>query len=261
MGRLHLFEIEDQKWCPRFIREATTDILSVIFNMLHIYEPAYQKIHEVLSKTNTKTIVDCCSGSAGPIRHLRNYLNKTGNDSVTITLTDKFPHLKSYEELEKQYPQQISSHKQSLDASQLPASFAGMRTFFSSFHHFKPEFAVKLLQDAVNNNVPIGVFESVERRPIDFIRAITSLVWVPILLPFSRRMTKWKFLFTYIIPLIPLSFAFDYIMSNLRAYSVEEMQRLINQLHAPDYQWEVGKLWSNKAKGYVTYLVGYKNPA
>lgn len=260
MGRLHLFEIEDQIWCPRFIREATTDILSVLFNVLHIYEPAYQKIHEVLIKTKTNKIIDCCSGSAGPIWHLRKYLDKTGNTSVTITLTDKYPNIKSFEKLEAQYPKTIKSYKLSLDATKLPATLPGMRTFFSSFHHFQPQLAVKLLQDAVNNNAPIGIFESVERKPIDFIRALTSPFWAPLLLLFSKRMTKLKFLFTYIIPLIPLSFAFDYVVSNLRSYSVKEMHQLINQLDAPDYHWEVGKLWSKKAKGYVTYLVGYKNP-
>ncbi len=51
----------------------------------------------------------------------------------------------------------------------------------------------------------------------------------------------------------------DYLVSNLRTYSVEEMQALVARLDAPNYKWEIGKLWSKKAMCHVPYLIGYKN--
>ena len=50
----------------------------------------------------------------------------------------------------------------------------------------------------------------------------------------------------------------DYIVSNLRTYSTEELYALIEKLDAPGYHWEVGRLWSRKAKSHIPYLVGYK---
>src|SRR5579883_1357098 len=107
MARIHLFEIEDQSWCPSVIRETTTDFLFGLFTLLSIYEPAYQKIAEVLDKTKTNTIVDCCSGTGGPIPKLREYLDQNNHQDVTITLTDKYPNLNSFEKLQNQYPGKI----------------------------------------------------------------------------------------------------------------------------------------------------------
>lgn len=258
MERIHLFELEDKPWCPRFIREVTTDFLLGLYNVFNIYAPAYQKISEVLTQTKTREIIDCCSGSGGPIKKLRDHLDKSGKESITINLTDKYPNIKSFQDIEAQYPGKIIGHTISLDASQLPSSLKGMRTFFSSFHHFQPDHAVKILQDAVNNDAPIGIFECTQRHPADFIRALFSPILMLLIVPFARRLTWFKFLFTYVFLVTPFTTMWDYFVSNLRTYSTQELYGLIDQLHAPHYQWEVGTLWSKKAACHITYLIGYK---
>lgn len=258
MGRLHLLEIEDLTWCPRFIREGTTDILLALYNLLDIYEPAFAKINELIEKKNLPAVIDCCSGSGGPMQQLRKYLDKNGKQDITITLTDKFPNLKLYDHLESRFQNKIKGHKESMDAAQLPASLKGLRTLFSSFHHFRPNQALKILQNAVDNDAPIAIFESVHRRPMDFVRALTSPLLAPFIIPFSKRLNWRTFLFTYLLPIIPITFTWDYIASNMRAYSVKEMHALVNQLNAPGYTWEIGETWSKKAKCYVYYLIGYK---
>lgn len=258
MARMHLFEIEDQSWCPRFVRETSTDFLLGLYNVLNIYEPAFKKIAETLAKTKVNAIVDCCSGSGGTIPHLRNYLDKNNSSDVVINLTDKFPNEARFSQLEAAYPNKIIGCKISQDATKLPANFKGMRTFFSSFHHFRPEHARKILQDAVNNNAPIGVFECSRRHPIDFLRALISPVMLLAIVPFAKQLTWKKFFFTYILPITPFTNMWDYIASNFRTYSSKELHQLISQLDAPGYHWEVGQLWSKKATCYVPYLIGYK---
>jgi hypothetical protein len=259
MARVHLFELEDQTWCPRAIRETTTDFLAGLYHLLNIYEPAYEKINEVLNKTQTEAIIDCCSGSAGPIKQLRDHLDKCGNHKVSITLTDKYPNTESFKKLESLYPNKVIGHYTSIDASQFPAKMQGMRTFFSSFHHFPPEFAVKILQDAVNNGAPIGIFESTQRHPVDFLRTFLSPLFMLFVVPFAKRLTWRKLMLTYILPITPFTNMWDYFVSNLRTYSCKELQALVKQLHAPGYKWEIGKLWSKKAKCHVPYLIGYKS--
>lgn len=258
MPRVHLFEIEDQTWCPQSIREMTTDFLLGLYTLTNLFEPAFQKIIEVLEKTNTKNIIDCCSGSGGTIRFLREYLNTHGKQDISITLTDKYPNIKSFSELELLYPQSIVGIRDSIDASQLPVSLQGMRTFFSSFHHFAPDQALKILQDAVSQNAPIAIFESTQRQFADFVRVLLSPLMMMFVTPFARRMTLTKFILTYIIPITPFITMWDYLVSNLRTYSSVEMRTLINQLDAPGYHWEYGQLWSKKALSYVPYLIGYK---
>lgn len=257
MRRLHLFEVEDQPWCPQVVRETITDFLVGLYNILHIYEPAFQKIAEVLQHTKMDTIVDCCSGSGGPIQQLRNYLDRHNKESITITLTDKYPNLELFQQMEAQSNNSLVGYKESIDARHLPSSLKGLRCFFSSFHHFAPDSAVKILQDAVDNKTPIAIFESTQRHIIDFIRAIFSPILMLLIMPFSKRLTFRKFFFLYILPIIPFIFMWDYLVSNMRTYSSKELQQLISQLDAPDYTWEVGVLFSKKAKSQVPYLIGY----
>jgi hypothetical protein len=258
MGRVHLFEFGDQKWCPHAVRETTTDFLTGLYKLLNIYEPAYKKVEEVLDKTKVTSIVDCCSGSGGPIRYLRDYLDKAGKKSTVITLTDKYPNIKALSKLEAMYPGSIFAKKEAVEANKMPSSLKGMRTFFSSFHHFSPTQAKQILQDAVDHNAPIGIFECTQRHPRDFIRVLLSPLYVLCLTPFTKKLTLRKFLLTYILPVASLVYAWDYFVSALRTYSTKELTTLINQIDAPGYTWETGKLWSDKAKCYVPYLVGYK---
>ena len=39
MKRLHLFEIHDQEWCPRAIRDAETDYLQFVIAKMKGYAP------------------------------------------------------------------------------------------------------------------------------------------------------------------------------------------------------------------------------
>lgn len=258
MARVHLFEIEDQSWCPRTIRESTTDFLLGLYNFFNIYEPAFHKISEVLTKTQSNSIIDCCSGSGGTLGHLREYLDQHHLTPVTITLTDKYPNQEAFDKIEATYPNKMSGYRQSVDASQFPSSLKGMRTFFSSFHHFTPDQALRILQDAVDHSAPIGIFECTQRHPADFIRMLISPIMMLFIMPLAKRLNWRKFLFTYILPVTLVTNMWDYFVSNMRTYSSEELHALIKQLNAPDYTWEVGKLWSKKAMCHIPYLIGHK---
>ena len=247
MARIHLFEFEDQSWCPKFIRETTTDFLYGYFKLQNVYQPAYAKIKDTLDKTKLTNIVDCCSGSGGPIKNLRDYLDKNGNKSTTITLTDKFPNLEAFKNLAAQHST-IFGHEQSVDANQLPSSLKGMRTLFSSFHHFKPKHAVKILQDAVDNSAPIGIFEFTSRHPLEFLKVLTSPLFMLFIIPMAKKLNWKKFLFTYVIPITPFTHMWEFFVSNLRTYSPKELQNLVKQVNAPNYRWEIGKKWSKEGK-------------
>lgn len=254
MKRIHLFEWEDQSWCPSFVREAITGFLSVLYPLFKLYDPAYPKINEILQKTKINAIVDCCSGDGGALLLLRDYLEKKGNTSVSMMLTDKYPNIGFFEKLKNQYGDQIKGYAKSVDATQLPADCHGIRTFFSSFHHFVPEQAIKILQHAVDHRAPIAIFESTKRHPLDFIRALLSPLIFFFLFPFSGKVNSKKIFFTYFFPVIPFIFMWDYCISNLRTYSEKELHSLVDQVHATHYVWEIGKLTSG-AK--TPYLIGY----
>lgn len=69
--------------------------------------------------------------------------------------------------------------------------------------------------------------------------------------------TLSRFLFTYLIPLVPLATIWDGMVSFLRVYSQEELKELVASLQSQDYTWEVGQASTGTPLFVFTYLVGY----
>jgi len=144
---------------------------------------------------------------------------------------------------------------QIFDARNIPNHLKGLRTLFLTFHHFKPEDAKSILQNAVNSKSPIAIFEGQERS----FAGLLALCLLPVSVLYSTlfiKPFKWKrLLFTYIIPLVPLFAWWDGIVSSPRTYSVEEMKAMISELeNKDDFEWEVGRIRSGP--GFILYLLG-----
>ena len=82
--------------------------------------------------------------------------------------------------------------------------------------------------------------------PIIFIMAL-------VITPFVRPLTWKQLIFTYLIPIIPLCFAWDGAVSNVRTYTLEDLDILLEGLESENYKWEKGKI---KKKANKIYLLG-----
>ncbi len=109
-------------------------------------------------------IVDLCSGGTGPWVRLREQLVKAGLH-VKVTLTDKFPSPEAIQKWTGASQDGIEYLPQAVDALSVPTNLKGMRTMFEGFHHFKPEQARLILQDACEKRVAIGIFEASLKPP------------------------------------------------------------------------------------------------
>jgi hypothetical protein len=137
----------------------------------------------------------------------------------------------------------------------VPGTLKGLRTMFTSFHHFPPEDARAILQNAVDAGESIGIFEATKRAP-----STIGLIFTGILLLFLHtpriRPFRWsRLLWTYLIPVIPLVLLFDGVVSCLRTYRPQELREIVEKLTSCEYQWEIGELATGKVP--VTYLIGY----
>ena len=135
LARKILFEFEDQKWFPDLIRSGMTDYLRYLLSALKFYKPVTPFILEVLLKTNSKIVIDLCSGGGGAIEQIYTDL-KTQSDEIKVIVTDKFPNLEAYKFLEAKSSGGISFSTESVEASAVSAKLKGVRTIFSGFHHF-----------------------------------------------------------------------------------------------------------------------------
>lgn len=258
MGRIHLFEFEDQRWFPGFLRDYLTDFLQFLSNRTQMYKGIVPVLEQTLKQCNTNQIIDLGSGGGGGLLWLNTALLNDIPD-LKILLTDYYPNLDAFNYTHRQ-ANNIDFHSSPVNALSVPQELKGLRTMFLSFHHFKPDQARQILQDAVDSGNPIAIIEGQERNLPSIIAMCLSPLSVALTTPFIRPFKFGRILFTYFIPLVPLFVLWDGIISALRTYSIKEMELLVQQLNNhKSYDWEIGRKKSGPAT--LLYLIGVpKNP-
>jgi hypothetical protein len=254
MRRVQFIEFHEKPWFPSSLRDGVTDALQFGFHFLKAYAPIAPLLQSALDSTRSRSIVDLCSGGGGPWLDLARKL-QADPPGLHIWLTDKYPNLSAIENVRAASENQIAFYAGSVEAMKVPGELKGFRTMFTSFHHFSPEEARAILQNAVDARESIGIFETARRAPstigLVFAFALMLFVCTPWIRPF-----RWsRLLWTYLVPIIPLVLLFDGVVSCLRTYRPEELRDMVEQLRASEYQWEIGELLTGKVP--ITYLIGY----
>lgn len=228
MGRLHLFEIEDQSWCPNTIRIGITEFLADVSRMTKLWSPTSSILRKLLEETSQKKLVVMGAGSGGGVLDVAPHLP----EGTEILLTDLYPRL----DFQNENPN-IKYITRPIDASAVPKELTGVRVMYASFHHCRPELAKKIMGDAVKERQAIAIFEGTERS----FKGIVSVFFVPFIVllvtPFIRPFRLSRLILTYVLPILPLVIFWDGLVSALRTYSLSEMQKLT--AHFPDYDWTV----------------------
>jgi hypothetical protein len=134
-------------------------------------------------------------------------------------------------------------------------------TVFEGFHHFRPDQAGRILQDAADKRVASGIFEASLKPPLGWflllVAPLMTLVSYLLVTPFIKPRTVPRFFWTYLIPLVPLATCWDGVISLLRVNSVRELKELTDSLRCKDYVWEIGQASTGTLLFVFTYLVGY----
>ncbi len=260
MSRIHLFEFTDLSWYPQTFRQMQTDYLQFAATMGAGHENLIPLFARAMRSAGTDQIVDLCSGGSGPWLRLQAQFKQAGLP-VTVILTDKYPNPAAIQRWAGTVRQGITYLDEPVDAMHVPSHLTGMRTLFEGFHHFRPAQARSILQDAFENKVPIGVFEASLKPPFGLLLLILSpfitLLTYLLITPFMKPRTLSRFLWTYLLPIVPLATCWDGIISLLRVYSPAELQALTVPLHEPDYIWETGRASTGTPIFDFTYLLGY----
>ncbi|MEM6895478.1 MAG: hypothetical protein AAF554_17405 [Bacteroidota bacterium] len=253
MGRIHLFEFEDQKWFPSFMRNYMTDFLQFLSNKTGLYDPIIPILVKGLQRSKTNVIIDLGSGGGGGLLSINETLLEQMPE-IMITMTDFYPNLSAFTKVHKAAPN-IDYIKTPVDARNVPKDLKGLRTQFLSLHHFTPKDAHAILQNAVESENAVAVFEAQERSVPSFLAMVFSPLTVLFTTPFIRPFSWGRILFTYLIPLVPVFVLWDGMVSCLRTYSIKEMKTMVKKLHQTEtYDWEINKVKSGP--GMILYLLG-----
>ena len=257
MKRIHLFEVEDFNWFPSMLRACMTNMIMVMHRLLGTSEDISEKLSELLKQTHSNNIIDLCSGSGGPMLDVLGELkNKYGISDVRLKLTDLYPDKEAVKAVGEMNAENISYESNPVDASNIPEGLSGVRTMICSFHHMKPEVARKILKSTMDQGQPIFIYEmSDNSHPsllwwVAFPFNLISSLFVSLM---TRPFTLQQFVFTYLIPILPICFAWDGAVSNARTYTLNDLDELLEGLESEGYKWEKGII---KRKGKKIWLSG-----
>jgi hypothetical protein len=255
--RLRLFEFEDLSWFPNSIREGGTDYLRYFLNAVDFYGPVIPLVRGTLDKLGERKVLDLCSGGGGAIEQIGKGLNKGASKVISITLSDKFPNVPAFTHISRRSSGTIDLKDFPIDAAHVPKEIPGFRTMFSAAHHFPPETIRSVLKDAVDNHRGIGLFDGGDKSVFTILgimlfHPIAFLVCTPFFRPFRIS----RLVFTYVLPLIPLTTVWDGCVSILRLYGPGELLELTKGIGDNTYTWEAGRL-RNKLGMRITYLIGH----
>ncbi len=209
-------------------------------------------IERALRESGTTHIIDLCSGGAGPVPGIVRALNANGVPA-TATLTDLYPNISAFEQIAAATDSRVTFVTEPVDARRVPPQLTGLRTIFNGFHHLAPDDARLVLHAAAAARQPIAIFELSERsmRTIPVI-LVPLFVWL--VTPFMRPFLWRRLLWTYLIPLVPLTCLWDGIVSQLRAYTIDELRGLA--AGSAPMRWDIGQARLAGGRGRLTYLIG-----
>lgn len=162
--RFQLAEVEDQSWCPSWLREHSHSALAQMWKT-HAPgskgSPAAQAcdlLIDNLPDASSFTYIDACAGAGGPTPQLEARLNEKlaaqGRSPVKFILTDLYPHLSAWKSIVKR-SDNISYIEEPIDATSAQ-KVAGpnekeCRMFNLCFHHFDDPAAAAVLKSAIES--------------------------------------------------------------------------------------------------------------
>lgn len=251
MQRRAWFEIHDSRWFPAYLRDLVTEALEAIWNTNHTYRPIAARLRLAVERSGSHSIVDLCSGGGGPWLGL--YDDIAQGQPLAVRLTDLYPNARLTAST-RGNPGSITASSDPVDARCVPENLHGFRTIFSSFHHFDPDAARAMLADAFRRREGIGVFEAARRTPWTMISVIgVALLSVRVAIT-QRPVRASRLVFTFLLPVIPVTLWIDGLLSCLRSYSLSDMRELTAGLTAPDYTWDLGEEHGGSVP--IRYFIG-----
>jgi hypothetical protein len=251
MKRQHFLEVHEQPWCPAELRDGVTDVIQNLIRTLRVYDPVLPLLIKAVKMSGATRIVDLCSGAGGPWGA---WADRGQLPPVErITLTDIFPNPAAAAQIQPP----LDYHARPVDSRHVDPSQSGLRTLFTSMHHFQPHEVEAILSDAVAVRQPIAVFEFTSRSVLAtglFLFATPLLVWLLTLRYPPHRALRW--LLTFPVPALPAIATLDGVVSCLRSYRPNELREMGRAAAPEGYLWIVGTVRGWFFPIPITYLMG-----
>lgn len=244
--RIDTFESHELEWVPLEVKTLFREILSWEQEIGGVYHAAAPIVSQWMSETGASGILDLCSGAGGPGVTLLKAMRDSGAGNIRLKLTDLYPANDVYENLAAANTG-VTYEAASFDAtnSHVDADFP-VRTLLSAFHHFPPDFARRILADAVKNSDGICIMDPFQRDWFHLLAVPFGTTPGTAIYPLLKKRTPLAFALCNLSPIMAGMFFWDSIASVLRGYTAAELLELTNTPECAAFRWETGT-WSYPA--------------
>ena len=259
MKRIQLFEFEDFTWLPHSIRDSMTRMLTLLHGWLGTKDYLAELLSTVAKQTGRNHFVDYCSGDGGAMPDVLRILHEKHNLPASLVLTDLYPNKDAASRIAKICDSQLTYCLDPVDATKaLPAYDGSIRTMICSFHHMPVWVAKAILERAVDSGDPIVIYELSDNswppKYMWWIGLPLNLIFGVFVATRIRPMSLKHFFFSFLIPVIPVLFAWDGAVSNARTYTLADLNELLSGVSTDAYQWTKGLRASGPMK--QLFLIG-----
>ncbi len=265
MKRKELFEFEDFGWLPMVIRTSITNLIIVLHKFMGTPQVISKLVLRVRDHHDFNQITDLGSGSGGPMPEVIKLISADNQDhQLKLLLTDLHPNPTFVEDINKRSLADVSYSSTSVDASDIGAAPTGLKTMIASFHHMNPTTAKQILHSAQTNKQAILIYE-IAKNSIPFVvwlvllplSLVILIIMSLVMTLFVRPLSIGQLLLTYIIPIIPLIYAWDGQASLMRTYTFDDINSLLDGEQHSGYHWEIDDATNEKGKKMGYYIMGY----
>ena len=253
LPRMHWFEFFDQSWLPPVVRSMISLAIGRGFVLFHAGELMGEVLTSLVRESGSQSILELAAGSAMPSVALSNELHQRGQ-AVAYCVSDKYPELEAFRRASEASEGRVQFIDQPVDVLDIPCNLQGLRLLVTSFHHFRPELAARILREAYERRLPIAIFEVTDRR---LVRTLSigplGFLYMLGLLPASIKAHSWRAVL-WVLP-AAVAFAWDGFVSCLRSYTVNELESMTLSL-SDGYRWRMGDVATPVPGVRITYLTG-----
>ena len=264
MKRVHVFEFADAPWFPSWMRTALTNVIVVLARVMGANDVLSVLVSRVLAEQKIDRVVDLGSGGGGVMPDVLEKVREHPDTAqASLVMTDLYPNDDAVERFNDPATPHLSYERSSVDATDLASAPSGLKTMVNCFHHMRPEQARSILRSARESRQPLLIYELGDNGLPFAVWCVGLLIGLPLVAlscllftPLSRPVSVRQLLFTYVIPLIPIVYAWDGQASMPRIYTLEDLDELLEGLAGDDYRWEKGHALNARGSKAGLYLLG-----
>ncbi|MCI0530396.1 MAG: class I SAM-dependent methyltransferase [candidate division Zixibacteria bacterium] len=250
MSRIKWFEFHQQDWLPDYLKVRQLEGIFQILKSVGFDQSLLTLFRKLQANTNAEIYLDLGSGAGNVMRFLAEECGRR----INFILSDINPKIDSYQLLKQTYPQ-IDYIPQSVDIATADVVLKGKAiTMISTFHELDQKQAQRAIGKLFRHSrgfLIIEPFSKWWKQMFLFPAMLVSLFLVPFRIrPWSTGM----FIFTWLIPLLPLMHMHDGLVSWLRSYGEKDFRQMIHECSPVGWEWELNcKGWS------LSYLLAWRN--